>query len=128
MNLKYPACICSNLCAGVRVGSGEITIEYAGDCGGRTCYRWSILADGWEETGDDLQSGVGGGNLRDGLVSLLSFLSACAESRQYMRHSGDDGENADLFSARVGAWAEQNSDAIQIAQLEVEETPDCIEE
>ena len=57
--------------------------------------------------------------------ALLSFLSACAESRRYARTSRT-GENADLFPEHVGQWAETNSDEIQMAAFEIEETADLI--
>lgn len=63
----------------------------------------------------------------EGMAILLAFLDACAESRRYSRHSGQEGENLDLFPDNVGEWAEANSDEIAMTKLEIEETPNCIE-
>ena len=54
--------------------------------------------------------------------ALLSFLSACAESRQYAARTGREGESADLFPENVGQWAEENSDEISMLGVEIEET------
>ena len=54
--------------------------------------------------------------------ALLSFLSACAESRQYAARTGREGESADLFPYNVGQWAEENADEISMLGMEIEET------
>lgn len=54
--------------------------------------------------------------------ALLSFLFACAESRQYATRTGREGESADLFPENVGQWAEENSDEISMLGVEIEET------
>lgn len=87
-------------------------------------YRWFIDIGAQEFTGGDLQSGCQGGDLRDGLGSLLSFLGAAVESYRY---AGADGENADSFPLPVVEWAAQNSDEISMSQLEIEENENCID-
>ena len=67
---------------------------------------------------DDLRSGVGGCSFREAAQSLLSFLSACAESRG-LRYSAGHGENADLFPDAVGEWACAYSDEIAMAREEI---------
>jgi hypothetical protein len=123
MILKHPCEITPRLMAGVRINDAFISIEYSGRPGdeGRTRYRYYIDTPATEEWGDDLQSGAGGGDLRTGLESLLGFLGAFAEARE-------GGENADLFPDTLREWAQQNSDEISMAALEVEETPDCVVE
>lgn len=67
--------------------------------------------------------------LQDGFASILAFLSACAESRNYAERRGKDaseGENSDLFPEFVGQWAQENSDEIDMIQLEIEETKNLI--
>lgn len=46
------------------------------------------------------------------LGTLISFLSACAESEE-------DGENYSLFGPAVRVWAEMNSDELQLLGLEI---------
>ena len=86
---------------------------------GRTRYRYHIdLPGGFEHTGEDLKSGVGGGSLQEGFGSLLSFLGAAAEG----------GESADLFPPRVVKWAHENADEIAALGCEVEEKQGLIDE
>lgn len=129
MKLHSPFIITPRLMAGVRIGDAFISIGWSNRPynRGRARYQYHIDGPGWEHSADDLQSGCGGGDLMEGMASLLSFLDACAESRRYSRHSGSPGENSDLFPENVGEWAEQNSDGIAIAKLEIEENPNCIE-
>jgi hypothetical protein len=102
------------------IGGAVITVSYSERLGdnGRDRYAWSIqLADGRRFENDDLQSGCGGGNLVQGMASLLSFLSAFAESWHY---SGSEGENADLFPEELAPWAIENSDEFSIAEEAME--------
>lgn len=130
MILKSPCIITPRLLPGVKIGGAYVSIEYAGINGtaGRTRYRWYIDVDGAEYTGDDLQSGHGGGDLRQGLESLLSFLSACGESVSYAARTGRSGENADLFPPAVAEWCAANDGELSMAAMEVQETADCIVE
>ena len=129
MKLHHPFIITPRLLPGVRIGNAFVSIEWSKRPGrdGRARYQYHIDAPEWSHSDDDLQSGCGGGDLMEGMASLLSFLDACAESRRYSRHSGRPGENADLFPENVGEWAEQNADEIAMAKLEIEENPNCIE-
>lgn len=125
MTLTQPVIITPRLLPGVQIGNAFVAITYARSTGSRTRYRWFIDLPGQEFTGDDLQSGCQGGDLREGLGSLLSFLGAAAESYRY---AGADGENANLFPLPAVEWAAQNSDEIGMAQIEVEENQNCIDE
>ena len=116
-----PAIQCSAVSATVRVAGAVIDLVR---CPSRTSdnrdkFAYAIvLPDGSEHHGDDLRSGCGGCSLKEAAETLLSFLSACAESVASARRSGREGENADLFPVAVGEWADQNSD--EIAMLEIE--------
>jgi len=125
ITLKDPFFISSRLLPAVKVGNTTISIEYTGrEPQGRTQYRYYIdFADGSEHVGEDLMSGVGGGSLKEGMDSLLSFLVACSESRRPGPYA--PGENADLFPDRVGEWAEQNDSEITSVQIWIEEAGDC---
>jgi hypothetical protein len=131
MRIKYPCVITPRLIPGVAVGksAGFVSIEYSSRAGddGRTRYKYYIDLPGTDPyASDDLQSGCQGGNLREGLSSLLSFLSACAES--VSRTGGAMLENVTLFPVGVANWAYNNSDELAALAYEVEETPDCIAE
>lgn len=129
MKLSHPFIITPRLLPGVRIGNAFLSIEWSKRPGreGRARYQYHIDTPDFSHSGDDLQSGCGGGDLMEGMASLLSFLDACAESRRYSLRSGRKGENSDLFPEIVGEWAEANSDEIAMTKLEIEETPNCIE-
>jgi hypothetical protein len=121
--LHPPFMITSRLMAGLRVGDATIGIEY-GDwtVDGRMRYlAYLDLADGREFEIDDLQSGVGGGNLAYGMENLLGFLEAAGEARNYHDRTGRESENEDLFEPAVGEWAQQNLDELATARNELTE-------
>lgn len=134
MTLKKPFIISSRLLPALKIGNATVQLEYSKrpGAGGRTRYQWiiDIQTDTGEQTftGHDLQSGCQGGSLQEGFESLLSFLGAAAESLSYTRRTGRETDNADLFPAAVAAWADQNSDEISLAEMEVRETADLITE
>ena len=92
-----------------------VTVEHDGadrdPLGGyRQRYRYSIVTPDWRYDGNDLHSGVTDSVDESEMArALFSFLSACAESRQY-----GGGENSDLFPEHVGAWAESVSDELSL--------------
>lgn len=121
MILRSPFFISSRLLPAIKVGGGTIQLQYSdlSDTEGRTRYKWVVdLESGKSFSGNDLRSGVGGGNLKEGFISLLSFLSACGES--FARH-GEEGENSDLFPLEVAKWAADNCEEISFALFEIEE-------
>jgi hypothetical protein len=130
MVIKDPCCITSRLLPGVRVGDTEISIEYADRAGleGRTRYRYYIdVYGGVCVENDDIQSGCGGGNLQDGLESLLCLLSAFGEAVTYEK-LGRQSENGDLFPASLREWAEANQDEFSILEIELQDHPGVINE
>lgn len=132
IHLRDPVEIAPNLEPGVRIGSASwVTISYSQRPGreGRVRYRWTIIRDGLrDETHDDIQSGCQGGNLRDGLSSLLTFLGAFAEANR--PHYGErvDRENCDLFPECLADWACLHASEIKMAAAAIEENPDCMRE
>lgn len=123
MNLKYPFFISARLLPAVKVGEDTLSIEFGDETrDGRVAYRVYVdFSDGEEYVDESVRSGVGGGNLRDGMSSFLSFLGAAAEA--YRRgHS----ENANLFPKRVVEWAHRYDGEIACVQFEIEETKDCL--
>lgn len=133
MKIHQPFCITPRLMAGLKIGGAFISLGDGGrNKDGRTCYGCFIdLPDGTEHEVNDLRSGCGGGGIQDGMESLLSFLSACAESRSYGERNYNDpmrGENSDLFDEVVGRWAQENQDEIDMLAHDLRENQNLIEE
>ena len=105
------------------IGDTAITVDYIGKAfepGGswRRNYGYSIVTSEWRYDGNDIHSGVGAAiDVEDAARVLFSFLSACAESRDYRDSNGSGGENAELFPEHVGQWAQDNSDDITMLSL-----------
>lgn len=110
--------------AQIRIADATIRVGYSKRLGdeGRTRYRWTVKLDsGRKFTGDDLQSGCQGGDCRNGLESLLSFLGACGEALNYSDRSGHESENADLFERELAEWCAANTDELGMAEYELTE-------
>lgn len=114
----------------VSVGNGTVSVEYDGQSwdpetglgAWRRQYRYVITANGWQYVGNDIQSGVGAEIDEPGMLgTLLSFMGACAESRQYRDRNGYGGENVDLFPDYVGEWCEDYSDELGMLAWEIED-------
>ncbi len=92
---------------------------------GRTVYGYEItLPCGYKYHNNDLKSGCQGGNLKKGMASLLSFLSAAGESFNYaerMGKDGMDGENSDMFPREISEWASNNCDELTMAGMDIGE-------
>jgi hypothetical protein len=125
--LLDPVIITARLLPGVRVGKSSISITYAKHQGrdGRVRYQYYIDTPDFEFEGHDLESGRSGGNLRDGLESLLGFLGAAADA--YRQNMKADKEDCSL-PANVQEWACRNDNGLQQVQCEVEENKNCIQE
>jgi hypothetical protein len=121
MILHSPLIITARLMPGVQVGDGFISLECTGANDGFVVYSCFIDAPGFEHEVTDLRSGYGRGSVAKGLASLLSFLEAAIESRQYRERTGRGGENEDLFPAHVLDWACGHADEITMLQYELEE-------
>lgn len=129
MLINHPCIITSRLLPGISVGDGTISIERAGETrDNRDRFRVYIDAPGIEYVSEDQASGVGGGSLQDSLRAALSFMGACGESVNYGRRTGNKGSNADLFPEDVGEWCADHEDDLSMAELELEEVKNAIEE
>lgn len=125
MKLHHPFIITSRLAPGLSVGGASISFERG---------QFVIdLPDGAEHVVTDFRFPQGriagdtdGDVLADGFAAILSFLSACAESRQYATRTGRPGENADLFPENVGEWAESCSDELGMLSCEIEESEESL--
>ena len=104
------------------IGNATILLDAVDtDRDGRTVYGYSIRLDGVNPTHQarDLKSGCQGGSEREGMQSLLSFLSAAAESYRYWKGMKEDS-NTDLFPEEICEWASQNEDEISMAAYDLE--------
>lgn len=107
----------------IKIGNATVTVHghhYDGE--GRMVFQYTIKGDGLDHSGLDLKSGVGVSmEDADGMESLLSFLTAAAESYRYAMTTGRDGENSDLFPSEVVEWAYQHADELFVAEYELSE-------
>jgi hypothetical protein len=104
----------------VTIGGATILLDAVDtDRDGRTVYGYSIRLDGVNPTyqARDLKSGCQGGTEREGMESLVSFLSAAAESYRY-RNGMEEGSNTDLFPEEICQWAAENSTALSVIEWE----------
>jgi hypothetical protein len=129
LKLRRPFFINSRLLPALTVGDGEISLERAGHDRGRAVYRWHVDIPAGEFSDADLSSGAcRDSGLQAMFLSLLSFLSACGESYASTLRTGRKGEHLDLFPTPVAEWAYVNDSELAALGLEIEETPDLIEE
>lgn len=131
MILHEPFKISARLLPAVQIGDAWISIKFGRETpSGRIRYQYYIDTPAFEYEGDDLKSGVGGGSLQSGMVSLLCFLGAAAESYRYLgcKYSDCPDENCSLFPQNVVEWAYQNSDEITSLEMDLEEKKDLITE
>jgi hypothetical protein len=132
MTIHAPFLITPRLMAGVRVGGAFISIG-GGPRNSENRTRYGVFIDlpeGKEFEITDLRSGCGGGDLKSGMESLLSFLGAAAESFRYrgaLWENVEADDNANLFPREVTEWAYQNGDEISMLEIEIQES-DCIGE
>lgn len=138
IKLSSPYFITSRLLAGVKIGMGTVSLGYSSTPGreGRTRYEYFIDIDNEEGEpvqywAQDLQSGAGGGDVRQGFGSLFAFLSSWAESCAYFDRAGDSEEEkreeCDSFPLEIEDWARENSEEFDMLRngLEPEEYCDC---
>lgn len=124
--LHAPFEISARLMPAIRIDGATLSLDYGRtDRAGRIHWDcWIDLPDGSEHEITDLRSGCQGGNLQGGFGALLGFLSAAAESYSYRQRTGRTGENEDLFSPAIVAWADSCSDEISMRACEVDEAED----
>lgn len=105
------------------IGNGTVLVDFLRvNNEGRAVFRWTVSIPAGKFSGDDLRSGCGVNMAeRDGMESLLSFLSAAAEAYSYSMRTGRESDNADLFPPEVMEWCYQNSSELEYASLEFSE-------
>lgn len=129
MILKPPVFITSRLLPGVKIGDATISIERGNNTIDitRAYYNYYIDLNGRSFSSKELQSGVSGGTLQEGLESLIGFLSAFAEAILYRKVIGKMTENINLFPADLADWAVENVDKFVELQCELQEKELIIE-
>ena len=126
MILNHPCIISSRLLPAVKIGAAYLSIEYGPWKEGRRTYRVYLDTPTFSYTDDTLTSGIGGGNLQEGLRSCLAFMGGCGESINYQARTGRAGENADLYPSHVAEWCADNDDEISMLGYELEENENLI--
>lgn len=117
MTLHKPFIIGPRLLPALHIGDGFISYDFDTDL-------WYIDTPTGEHAIDDFRAGGGRSHMDDlqrSFASLLSFLEACVESRQYERRTGREGENSPLFPDHVAEWAEECVEEISDRRCEIEE-------
>ena len=125
MILHKPFIISSRLMPALVIGGATLSLSLPDrhTRGGRDIYEaWIDLPDGSEHEITDLHSGRQGGSVLEGFSSLLSFLAAAGESRNYRERTGRTGEHEDLFPEPVTAWAADHEDDLSSMSYEIEES------
>lgn len=109
MKIAYPCIITPRLLPGVRIDNAFVSIGYypGGGKDGRIRYQYYIDGGDFSHQGHDLACGPGG-NLQEGLQSLIDFLAACGTAYRYKLTHHHDPENLDLFPPEVASWAYEN--------------------
>ena len=130
MKLSPPFIIGPRLLPALRIGDALVSIERDGETQDiRDRFRYFIdLPDGTEHTDNDLCSGVGGSTFTEAFVSLLSFLSASAESYRPDARDPRNNRSAGLFAEPVEEWAAQHSDELSALAFDLESADELIEE
>ena len=127
--LLPPVAITSRLLPGVFVNDNQacISIDYsdrASNETGRTRYHYYIDIPGQEPFDrDDLQSGCQGGNLLEGLKSLLGFLTAAADSYRVMHDVTSPDDNTTLFPPNITRWAYFSDYELETLKEALEKNP-----
>lgn len=120
--VRSPLYISSRLMAALRLEDGSQLHVGALDRDGEGRVRYEWIIDGpngrMVATDTDLRSGCGAAiDYTDTMRSLLTFLSACAESLSY----GPDGENSDLFPENAHAWIIDHAEELEVLEYDLRE-------
>ena len=119
MNLSHPFIISARLLPAVSIGKGEEQVTVSLSPSG-------FILDGpfGEHKVTDLTL-RGNPSIESAFETLLSFMSAAAES---FRYKGMDGENADLFPADVTEALAQVSSELECVRFEIQSAIESGEE
>ncbi len=126
MKLSPPFSISSRLMAGLKIGTGTVSVGYSDrrPDNGRIRYEFFIDAPDVEFSSHSLQEGKNvKGGLQKAFVDLLSFLSAAASDYRSNNRLVDPEGNSGLFPENVVVWAWGNEEEITdlIAEIQGED-------
>ena len=120
MTLEWPLIISARLLPAIKIGYDYLSIDFDDNS---NSWRYYIdTKDGRELSGDGLRGRFS--DVREVFACLLDFMGACAESIRYSRHTGEKGENSDLFSLEIADWIEDNQTRIEYLRLVLSEEID----
>lgn len=123
MKLEWPLIISSRLLPAVQVGDGYLSIDFDNNS---NSWRFHIDTQNGEFSGDGLKGRFS--DVREVFACLFDFMEACIESIRYSRHTGERGENCELFSPEIAEWIEENQTQIEYLRLVLSEESEEIEE
>ena len=128
MQLHAPFSISSRLLPALKIGDVTVSLKHVTrESDGRDLYRaYFDNLDGKDYVEEGLRSGCQGGDWQEMFASLLSFLSAAAESMRYERDTGKYSDNVSFFAMPICEWAENHADHISMLSLELEESANLI--
>jgi hypothetical protein len=122
MELHEPFIIGARLLPALRIGDAVLSLDSMAIANVRSSAEFHLDIGDQTYRIDDLRSGATGfRSVVEPFSSMLSFMSACAESMRYRRSTGHGGENADLFEPAVAEWCADNASEIESAQCELED-------
>ena len=119
MELKDPMIITSRLRPGVKVAGAEISL-WMNDRGedGKPNWAYAIdLPSGRDYSAADLN---GYGEVDEMMATLLTFLDAAAEYKDFTERTGGNNHDANLFPKYVVDWAAEHRDELYLLRDELE--------
>ena len=122
VQLKLPLIITPRLLPGVKIGDSFLSIKFHHQLkkyNSRYYYNYYIDTPSFEHSAHDISTH--NYDIQEALLTLLSFLSAAAES-YYSTLVGRFSDNRDLFPENVMEWAYLNSDEISIIAFKLGNT------
>lgn len=122
MILHPPFFIGSALAPALRIGEATLSLldEYINFEHRDQCI-FELVTPDFVYNDRNLKSGVGGSSTVDKFENFLGFMSACAESLDYLGPDDEPGENADLFPPHVGLWCLENKYEIEMAMCDLQD-------
>jgi hypothetical protein len=121
MRLTHPFQISARLLPALRIGDRSWLSWSWAD------YRFYLDTPGFEYEITDFRAGPGSGT-QEVFESILAFMEAAAESREYRIRTGTEAENEDLFPPHIVDWIMDNKSEIEMLRYDLEEKMDLIEE
>lgn len=120
MKLHSPFIIGPRLLPALQIGNAFLSLESVRPNGHRVSPVFILDIGSESHRIDDMSSGHGGfRSVVEPFETLLSFMSACAESIRYRERTGHGGENADLFAPVIAQWIAEHSSDIEGLQCEL---------